>query len=128
LEVIGMRSDQYIGLNPRGRAIVEPAKHVLRYEVLAETRRYPDGSTEVVELDAPHSVYNPDSRVCGSFDGMFDDPFELLEYVLPDGAVYREFLQASPWRTSRENPCRRVSGPTRKSRRCSKNFFRIVLF
>ena len=92
-----MRCDQYIGLNERAQKLVEPAKNELDYEVIAEERRHPNGSSECIELEFPRRVMKGNIVAHGTFKGMFEDEYSLWEYHLPDGTVYREFVQADPW-------------------------------
>lgn len=87
---MGIRKDQFIGLNERARKLVEGEK-ILRYKRY-ERRVYPDG-TEVI-LD-PEPVYG--SLVEAEEYARIEGWWPLLKYTLPGDTQLYEDVQASPW-------------------------------
>lgn len=97
---MGIREDQYYGLSERGRELVE-GEQVLLYH-REEKRYYPDGRVEKLN---PQPVYGSSVRKekIGTLAGAWCDVVALLyRYVLPDGTVYTESIQAVPWSSG---PC-----------------------
>lgn len=95
-----MRCDQFMGLNPWARKLVE-GESVLAYteEIV---RVYPDGRREPQE---PRPVYVCTVKTEESgeyFTGMFEEDYPLHKYTFPDGSVYYEMVQADPWSSG---PC-----------------------
>jgi len=92
---MGIRMDQYIGLNHRAEDLVA-GKRILLY-TKHETQIYPDGKTEVLDSK---DIYGSDIKREESeefYEGMFGDKYLLNKYTFPDGRVYIEFVQAEPW-------------------------------
>lgn len=92
---MGIRCDQWIGLNDRARSLVEGNNVVLYVDCVERT--YPDGRVEVIP---PTPVYGSDVEEVESerkVEGMFEREYALADYILPDGTVCEEHLQAAPW-------------------------------
>lgn len=99
---MGIRMDQWIGLNERAQKLVK-GKQVLAWTEQV-TRVYPDGRKETL----------PDRKVFAStvkcepsgeeVPYAFGDgaTFKLDKYTLPNGTVYFERMQAEPWSSG---PC-----------------------
>jgi hypothetical protein len=93
-----MRYDQYIGLTEKAISIVCPGTQTVLYTT---TVTYPDGHTETFEREAEESIAK--HKTYEEVDGAWAENFlSLQEYVLPDGRVIREYVQAEPWSSG---PC-----------------------
>ena len=90
-----MRCDQAMGLNERARAIVAPQYRKYQDKTV---RTYEDG--QVVELTQAGQECLIKYEKCGEFNGF--GHYDLTRYTLPNGDVYQEFEQASPWSSG---PC-----------------------
>lgn len=95
-----MRCDQYIGLNDWAKLLVSPGTVKVRERVV---RFYPGGRREhfyrTVRLPLAQS------EVIGTIGSAFAEDFvvaNLYRHTLPNGKVYEEFIQASPWSSG---PC-----------------------
>jgi len=87
------RCDQYIGLNSWARRLIHQPK--LSYRDFT-TRVYDNGEVETLEVKCGYkqlSISEPSGETFGGFEG----DYELKKHTMPDGRVYKEFLQASPW-------------------------------
>ncbi len=90
---MGIREDQYIGLNDWASHLVSDG-HIIGYTDY--TRRvYEDKTVEDIETEGTKCLVKrePSGR---TFD-MFDNEYPLYKYTFPDGKVVQEFLQAEPW-------------------------------
>ncbi len=92
---MGMRCDQFAGLNPWATEFVlgEPV-FVCTEEVV---RVYPEGRRETMP---PRQVFESSVKreLSGEdYEGMFGDAYELSRYVFSDGRIYYARLQAAPW-------------------------------
>jgi len=92
---MGIRMDQFVGLNPWASALVE-GERVFAY-TQETTRVYPDGRREVMPPKPIHesSVKKEDSGKI--YLGMFQDKYPLSKYTAPDGKVYFGAVQDSSW-------------------------------
>lgn len=95
---MGIRHTQVIGLNERGRAIVA-GEEVLLYR-LEGRRIFPDGDVEEFAEEVRGSDVAVDH--CGSFEGMFGEPYPLYRHTLPDGREFTEDVQETVWSSG---PC-----------------------
>lgn len=75
-----MRTDQYIGLTKSATEFIE------QNEIAPQKPCSCCGRPFKIER-----------KVCGTYEGMFEDEYYLSEYQLKDGNIAQEFLQASPW-------------------------------
>lgn len=97
---MGIRKDQYIGLNERVEELVKGTPVCVYVEVT--TRVYPDGRHEEQE---PKPVYESSVKreehdvIHGAWTDMVAP---LHKYTFPDGRVYFEAIQAAPWSSG---PC-----------------------
>ena len=92
---MGIRMDQWIGLNPRSEKIIV-GQPVLLYTDLVR-RTHKDGR---VELFKPKKTYGTDTKTerIATIAGAFDDVAgHLFRHTLADGTIYEEYLQANPW-------------------------------
>lgn len=88
---MGIRMDQFMGLNGQATKILEENK-VLVYTEQGE-RYFPDGNYEIFTrqfCDIPKKVYD-------HYEGMNDCQYDLHEYTMKDGSKVREAVQAEPW-------------------------------
>jgi len=90
-----MRCDQPMGLNERARAIVVSQYRKYQDKI---TRTYEDGKTAELTQSGQESLVKYEK--CGEYHGF--DSHDLTRYILPNGDVYEEFEQASPWSSG---PC-----------------------
>lgn len=85
------RTDHYVGLNAWAKKLVHDIHSVNEKGI----RTYPDGRQESfdrnVEVDLVKVEHIADITV------LHCQWFPRYRYTLPDGRVYEEFLQASPW-------------------------------
>jgi len=97
---MGMRTTQIRGLHPRAKALVK-GKLVLAYTEQV-VRIYPDDRREEMP-DQPVMASTIQKEKSGeTFIGMFDEDYPLHKYTFPDGTVYYEEVQATPWSSG---PC-----------------------
>ena len=92
---MGMRCDQWIGLNVNAEQIVQGDKVFLYQEKIV--RCYSDGH-EDTPIERPmfgSSVTAVESD--RKWTGMYDEPYHLMDYQMPDGRVFEEHVQADPW-------------------------------
>lgn len=88
---MGIRMDQQMGLN----AFADDLVHQLVKVVEKGIRFWPDGEEE--EFDRGTWLSRTKTEVIGHYSGMFEDQYELHKYILPNGKVYKEYVQAEPW-------------------------------
>lgn len=88
---MGTRTDHYVGLNAWAKQFVL-AKQVVHEQ---GSRLYPDGRIE--RFDRHVEVTLAQVQVIGQTTGMSCRWFDLHQYTMPNGKVYEEFVQASPW-------------------------------
>lgn len=97
-----MRTDQYMGLSPRAQA--ELSKFCEEADVHTVIR-FRDG-----RMQEHHSVQTVPSyqvETIGSIEGAWNDHVaNLNRYSFPDGRVWEEFVQATPWSSG---PCYFIS-------------------
>jgi hypothetical protein len=87
-----MRCDQYIGLNDWARQFVSAQQTVREVGV----RIAADG--KVVPFDRTEPVAMTRKEVIGQITGAWIDVVaNLHRYTTPNGKVYEEFVQCSPW-------------------------------
>jgi hypothetical protein len=79
-----MRCDQIIGLPVAAR------------EFLCEHGALPEACPHC------HRPFDQKLEVCGYWQGMFDEPYNLYRHQLNDGRTAEEFVQADPWSSG---PC-----------------------
>ena len=92
-----MRCDQYIGLNEWASTRVFRTHKVHEIGV----RILPSG--KVRKFDRWIRVPVARTQVIGRIEGAWNDNVaNLNRYTLPDGTVYEEFIQATPWSSG---PC-----------------------
>lgn len=87
-----MRCDQYIGLNAWATKLVSRKTKVHDIGI----RTLPGG--RVVKLDYWHRVPVARKEKIGKIDGAWNPHVaDLHRYTFPDGRVYEEYVQATPW-------------------------------
>ena len=92
---MGIRMDQFMGLNEWARKLVEGEEVFVYTERV--TRVYPDGRKEALP-DRPVKERSIRKEESGEhYRGMFDNEYPLFKYAFPDGRVLREKVQSSPW-------------------------------
>ena len=85
-----MRCDQPMGLNAWARDLLESQD----VKVLDKTTRiFPDGKE--VKFEMEKFVSEIKSEQYDTYEGFDEHP--LYKHTFPDGRIYFEFLQASPW-------------------------------
>lgn len=106
---MGIRCDQFMGLNEWASKFVKGEPVLVCTEEV--TRVSPDGRRETLE---PRPVYESSIKMEKSgefYSGMFEDEYHLHKYTFPDGTVYFEKLQATPWSSG---PVHFLASRTRK--------------
>lgn len=88
---MGIRMDQFKGLNPAAMKLIRDNEVLVYTEAI--TRIYPDGRIEQFLEERKETG----KAKYGSFSGMFDDEYPLMEYFMKDGSKVREAIQAQPW-------------------------------
>jgi hypothetical protein len=96
---MGIRTTQVYGLSEAGRRLVEGERILLCTE--RGERQYPDGHTEPFEREV-HGPSVTTEETGRTFSGMFGEEFPLHRYLLPNGRVLEEHVQAEPWSSG---PC-----------------------
>lgn len=87
-----MRCDQYIGLNPWATKLVK--RKIKVHDVV--TRTFPGGKKKRFAHWHRISVARVEkiSTITGAFTSVVAD---LHRYTFPDGRVFEEFVQVTPW-------------------------------
>lgn len=88
-----MRCDQWEGLNPWAQKFVEGTR-VLDY-LLKQIKIYPDGRREVLPTRKIFVSTVKKQASERSFEGF--DTWYLSDYIFPDGKIFREVVQTTPW-------------------------------
>jgi hypothetical protein len=97
MEIAAMRCDQYYGLNNWAKALVQKTQQVRE----VGERKFNDGATESFDRLVEITVAKIESigKIEGAFDPIVSD---LHRYTMPNGDVFEEYIQASPWSSG---PC-----------------------
>lgn len=88
---MGSRSDSFMGLTDKAEEIITDMVMVK----VKEEVTYPDGKTETNEFERAQSRVKTEEY--DEHSGMFGDPYPLHKYTMPDGTMYRDFVQDEPW-------------------------------
>lgn len=93
-----MRTDQFMGLNDWARELLKGCGKT------HFTGRYETRDVVAVEGEEESKIEAPVFEPCVlqeksglSYCGMFDNEYALSRYILRDGRVYYEYVQAEPW-------------------------------
>jgi hypothetical protein len=92
---MGMRSDQFMGLNEWASKFVQGVPILVYTEEVV--RVYPDGRRETQPPRPVHESSTKRVEDGKTYSGMFEDTYPLGRYIFPNGQVYYEEVQAQPW-------------------------------
>lgn len=85
---MGIRMDQPMGLNDWANALVNKCKMVRHVSFnFGEGLRFSKMPVMLVKAEESGDFYY----------GMCEQAYPLMKYTLPDGRIFREYLQVQPW-------------------------------
>jgi hypothetical protein len=85
---------QFVGLNDRAKLLIQ-GEPVYDHKMTV-IREYPNGEEKREEKDIYVSSIKESKGDYKAF-GMFEEEIQLSNYTFPDGKVWKEKEQASPW-------------------------------